>query len=321
MVGDCLQSVADQDLSSVETIVIDNASTDDSASEISARFPGFRMLRLDSNKGYTGGMNAGIRAARGRFVALLNFDVALEKDYLRLCADALAADPGLGGVTGKLLRPGPADPPVIDTTGHIVYRNRRAVDRGESEPDRGQYDEATDVFGVCGAAPVYRKEMLDDVAVRGEFFDDDFFAYFEDFDLAWRARLRGWRFACVPEATGRHHRGGSGGKASTFILACNHRNRLLVMLRNDLPGSFFRHLPGIAYTELRATLHMLTLRPAALVRAWVDFFRLAHSQTAKRRIIQSKRTAGREELEQWFEPYHYGIRATMQRARRRAALR
>ncbi|MGH2810266.1 MAG: glycosyltransferase, partial [Actinomycetota bacterium] len=153
MVGDCLQSVADQDISSVETIVVDNASTDDSAGAISTRFPGFRMLRLESNKGYTGGMNAGIRAARGVFVALLNFDVTLDRDYLRICAEALAADPGLGGVTGKLLRPGTSDPQVIDTAGHVVYRNRRAVDRGEAEPDRGQYDEATEVFGVCGAAP------------------------------------------------------------------------------------------------------------------------------------------------------------------------
>lgn len=321
MVLECLDSVVAQDFPSLEIIVVDNASSDLSAGRILDRFPGTRVIRLDQNKGYTGGMNTGIRATSGEFVALLNFDVRLRPDYLRRCSLALQADPMIGGVTGKLLRPDPVKPRIIDTTGHVVYRNRRAVDRGERQRDRGQYDADIHVFGVCGAAPVYRREMLDDVAVQGDYFDEDFFAYFEDFDLAWRARLRGWQFAFVPQAVGDHYRGGSGAKASKFILACNHRNRLLVMLRNDDLRSFVRHLPGIAYTELRASLHMLRRCPAALPAAWGQFFAMLPRQLAKRRSIQQSRTVGADELEQWFEPYSYGVRATFRRARERAAVR
>lgn len=321
MVLDCLESVAGQAPPADEIVCVDNASSDGSADLVAAEFPDVKLIRLDDNCGFAGGMNRGIGATSGELVALLNLDVTLQPDYLANCAQALDASPELGGVTGKLLRPAGDGPPTLDTTGHLVYRNRRAVDRGEREPDTGQYDDQRELFSICGAAPCYRRPMLDDVAVDGEVFDEDFFAYFEDFDLSWRAQLRGWHFAYVPEAVGYHHRGGSGGKASTRILACNHRNRLLVMLRNDHPASFLRHLGGIAYTELRATLHMLRLRPAALALAWVEFVCLIPRQRAKRRTIQRRRTVDWQSLEPLMLAYDYSLSTMLARARRRAQLR
>lgn len=315
----CLDSVARQDFEPFEAVVVDNASTDGSREAIHARFPEARLVALDRNLGYAGGMNAGIEAARGEIMLLLNLDVELEPGYLKACVEALRADPQTGGVTGKLLKPRASQPPVIDSTGHVVYRNRRAVDRGEWEEDRGQYEEDRDLFSLCGAAPCYRRAMLDDLRVDGECYDEDFFAYFEDFDLCWRGQLRGWRFAFVPEAVARHHRGGSGGRRSTFVLACNHRNRILTMIHNDDPRSFLRHLPGIAYTEVRATLHMLWLRPAALLLAWAQLFRLVPRALRKRREIQRRRTTGRHDLEPWFRPYPY--RGVVRRMRERAAAR
>lgn len=321
MVLDCLDSVMGQAPPPEEVVCVDNASSDGSVNLIAERFPDVKLLRLDTNCGFAGGMNRGIDATSADFVILLNLDVTLEPDYLSRCAHALAASPQLGGVTGKLLRPGRDGQRIIDTTGHVVYRNRRAVDRGEREADTGQYDDQRELFSICGAAPCYRRRMLDDVRVNDQVFDEDFFAYFEDFDLSWRAQLRGWRFAFVPEAVGYHHRGGSGGKASTNILAYNHRNRLLVMLRNDHPVSFLRHLGGIAYTEVRATLHMLRLRPAALVLAWVEFACLIPRQIAKRRIIQSSRTIHWQALESSMLPYDYSLSAMLSRARQRARIR
>lgn len=321
MVLDCVASLVAQEPACAEIVCVDNASSDGSPDALQSRFPEVRLVRLPRNTGYAGGMNRGVDATTGEFVALLNLDVTLDPSYLFLCAAALAADPLLGGVTGKLYRPEETDPPVLDTTGHTVYRNRRAVDRGEREPDTGRYDSETALFSICGAAPVYRRAMLDDVAIDGRYLDEDFFAYFEDFDLSWRAQLRGWRFGYVPAATGRHFRGGSSGKSSTFILSCNHRNRLLVMLHNDSPAAFLKALPGIAYTELRATLHMLSLRPAALLRAWADFFRLLPRHLGRRRRIQAGRTVGWRELEPWFVPYDYRLSAVVRRARQRAAVR
>lgn len=321
MVLDCLESVVEQAPPPDEVVCVDNASSDGSAELIAERFPDVKLLKLKSNLGFAGGMNRGVEATCGEFVALLNLDVTLEPDYLAGCVRALADSPRLGGATGKLLRPTGQDPAILDTTGHLVYRNRRAVDRGEREPDVGQYDDCRELFSICGAAPCYRRRMLDDVAVDGEVFDEDFFAYFEDFDLSWRAQMRGWQFAFVPEAVGYHHRGGSGGKASTRILSCNHRNRLLVMLRNDHPASFFKNFWGIAYTELRATLHMLRLRPAALGLAWIEFACLLPRQLAKRKAIQQRRTVGWQALEPSMLEYDYSVSAMLSRARQRARIR
>ena len=321
MVLDCVAALQAQSPPCLEIVCVDNNSADGSAHDVEARFPGVRIVQLPANLGFAGGMNRAIDASIGDYVALINLDVTLESQYLDLCAQALTADPTLAGVTGKLIRPGDADPAILDTTGHTVYRNRRAVDRGEREPDLGQYDNDTALFSLCGAAPVLRRASLEDVRMDGEYFDEDFFAYFEDFDLCWRAQLRGWHFAYVPKAVGTHYRGGSGGKSSTFILSCNHRNRLLVMLHNDSAASFLRHLPGIAYTELRATLHMLTLRPAALVRAWAAFFRLLPRQIRKRRRIQASRKVPWQELEHWFESYDYRFSEIFRRARQRKAVR
>ncbi|CAN5866493.1 glycosyltransferase family 2 protein [soil metagenome] len=321
MVLDCLASLKAQDPPCAEIICVDNESRDGSVGEVESKFPDVRLIRLSHNVGFAGGMNRGITHSSSEFVALINLDVALEPDYLQWCTDALRKDERLGGVTGKLLRPEDTHPPLLDTTGHTVYRNRRAVDRGEREPDLGQYDSRTALFSLCGAAPVFRRDTLNDIRLGGEYFDEDFFAYFEDFDLCWRAQLRGWRFAYVPQAVGRHYRGGSDGKASTFILSCNHRNRLLVMLHNDTPASFLRHLPGIAYTELRASLHMLGLRPAALLKAWVDLLKLLPGQLVKRRRVQHGRTVDWKELEIWFEPYDYRFSEMVRRARQRATAR
>lgn len=321
MVLDCVRSLVEQEPPCDEIVCIDNASTDGSADAVEAAFPSVAVERQGENHGFAGGMNRGIARTTAEFVALINSDVVLDADYLDRCARALEDDSTLAGVTGKLLRPDDVEPPILDTTGHVVYRNRRAVDRGERERDRGQYDDDRELFSTCAAAVVLRRDALDDIRIDGEYFDEDFFAYFEDFDLSWRAQLRGWGFAYVPEAVGRHFRGGSGGKRSTFVLSCNHRNRWLVMLHNDTVASFLRHLPGIAYTELRATLHMLSLRPAALVRAWVDFFRLLPRQLRKRRRIQRRRKVSWRDLEPSFAPYEYGIAAYRRRARERAAVR
>ena len=274
MIVDCLTSIVAQVPPPNQIVCVDNGSSDGTVERVAEHFPQVTVVPLPENLGSAAGLNRGIEFVAGDLLALLNDDLTLAPDYIALCVAALDRDPELGGVTGKLLRPGPADPPIIDSTGHTVRANRCAVDRGEGEPDTGQYDAATSVFSICGAAAVYRRAMLDDVAFAGPPFDEDYFMYWEDFDLAWRAQLRGWRFAYVPTAVGRHVRGGSGATTATAVLAYNHRNRLLTILHNDDPRSFLRHLPAVVYTEARAAFYLAYRRPLALLRAWFGFFAL-----------------------------------------------
>jgi GT2 family glycosyltransferase len=298
LVQRCVASVLAQTRPPEDVLVVDNGSTDGSAEAVAARFPSVRLLRLPANRGFAGGMNAGIAATSADAVLLLNQDVELEPGYLAACLAGLEA--GVGGVTGRLLRPTGE----IDSTGHVLYRNRRALDRGEGEPDDGRYAAPDEVFGTGGAAPLLRRAFLDDVRVAGEWFDEDFFAYYEDIDLCWRGRLRGWSFRYVPDAVARHVRGGSG-RRSDRVEAGNHRNRLLLVAKDDALPSLLRHLPGIALTELRAAVHLAATRPRALLLAYAGLVRLLPRALRKRRLVQASRTVPWQDLERWMQPYDH----------------
>lgn len=297
----CLASVHAQDYQPLEIIVVDNGSIDGSA-EIAARDESVRLIRNPTNLGFAVANNLGIDAAGGEFVLLLNYDVRLRPDYVRLLVGRLRQDESLGSVSGKLLRAEPPD--LIDSTGHVMYRNVWPTNRGEDEPDGPAHDAPGEVFGVCAAAGLYRRAMLDDVRVNGEILDGSFFAYLEDVDLDWRARSRGWRSWYEPRAGAIHARSGSGAWGSARLQRHILKNRLLLIVKNDGGLGMLARLPGmVAFTGAKA-VQLLVTRPAALLGA-VDAIRLLPSALGKRRAIQRRRTVPRGEIERFFEPYPY----------------
>ncbi|MEM2890547.1 MAG: hypothetical protein QW358_04350, partial [Candidatus Hadarchaeum sp.] len=156
-------------------------------------------------------------------------------------------DKRIGMCQGKILL---MDRKRIDSTGILFYRSGTWWDRGEGETDVGQYDSHTDVFGVCAAAALYRREMLEDVAIDGEFFDPDFFGYVEDIDLSLRGRLRGWKAVYVPDAVVYHHRGGTTSATSKFVIYHTARNDLLLMFKT-MPTSFIiRNFPLLISSQI-----------------------------------------------------------------------
>lgn len=299
----CLESVRAQQYQPIEIIVVDNGSTDGSIAELSAD-PGVRLIKNPGNTGFAVANNQGMAAASGEFVLLLNNDALLRPDYVaRLVAD-LTAEPRRGSATGKLLRPSSDGAALIDSAGHVLHRNLWASNRGEGEPDGPPYDRAAEVFGVCAAAALYRRQMLDDVALDGEVFDANFFAYLEDADLDWRARLRGWRSWYDPEAIAFHQRGGSGLWFSTRIQRHILKNRLLMFIKNDSGRQVYPRLPGIlAFTAAKA-VQLLLSRPGALL-GFADVVRLMPVTLSKRRAIQRGRTVMPAAIEPWFQPYPY----------------
>jgi GT2 family glycosyltransferase len=297
----CLASVHAQDYQPFELIVVDNGSVDGSA-EIAARDEAVHLIRNVDNLGFAVANNIGIDAAGGEFVLLLNYDVRLRPDYVGLLVARLQQDAGLGSVSGKLLRAEPPD--VIDSAGHVMFRNVWPTNRGEDEPDGPAFDLPGEVFGVCAAAGLYRRTMLDDIRINGEILDATFFAYLEDVDLDWRARSRGWRSWYEPAAVAIHSRSGSGAWGSAKLQRHILKNRLLLIVKNDGGVGLLARLPGmVAFTGAKA-VQLLVTRPAALLGA-LDAVRLLPTALAKRRIIQRRRTVPRREIERFFEPYPY----------------
>jgi GT2 family glycosyltransferase len=225
-----------------ELVVVDNGSGDETASLVRDRYPDARLLVVEENAGFTPAVMRGIRSARGEWIALFNDDVLVERGALRELLAAARADDSIGSVAAQLRFA--SDPSIINSAGIEidqlgVVADRllgRSIDESETEP--------TEVFGVSGGAALYRARMLDEVGG----FDESFFAYLEDVDLAWRARMRGWRSLYAPAAVAYHHHSATlihGSPLKYFLVG---RNRLRLLAKNATRRQLTRYaVPMFAY--------------------------------------------------------------------------
>ena len=248
----CLQALRRQSYAPLETIVVDNASGDDSRALLQRDFPEVRVLALSENRGFAGGVNAGIPAARGEIVALLNNDTEAEPQWLAELVAALQAHPEAGAAVGKLKLFDRRD--TIQSAGDGFRTDGIPVMRGVWQRDEGQYEREEFVFGGCGGAVAYRRAMLEHIGL----LDEDLYFSCEDVDLAWRAQLAGWRCIYAPRAVVYHCLSATGGGVTSSYYT--GRNTLWVIAR-DIPGPILRrHWREIARSQLRIT--------ADALRAW-----------------------------------------------------
>lgn len=269
--GACLKSVREQTRPPVQLVVVDNASTDRSV-QIAAD-AGAALIRNEQNLGFAPAVNQGWAQCTEPWLFLVNPDLVLERDYLERVLATLEANPRAGMGQGKLLRmtPGGEQTAIIDSAG-IIRRRFGAffVDRGAGDPDHGQYDRPGSIFGPCAAAALYRREMLEQLAPDGAVMDEDFFAYVEDVDLAWRGRAAGWEALYEPSAVGWHVRGGSE-LASPRQQQLLYRNRLWTLAKNASAAELLRMSPGwLAYEAAKLAQGVLT-KPF-LREVWAERF-------------------------------------------------
>ena len=288
----CLKSVIAQDFTDFEVIVIDNASTDNSL-EFPSQFEQIRVVRNDTNVGFARAQNQGMRLAQGKYLMPLNFDLTLNPTFLEKMIDAINMSENIGSVSGKLLNMGPNGEPTntIYSVGHLLPRNRFPLLRGQYETDDGRYDLEEYVFGTSGAAPLYRKEMLDDVAFNGQFYDETFFTWYEDVDLDWRAQLRGWKCLYTPHALA-YHRGHPEGYREplrSFRASITIRNRWMMVLANECGHCMLRNFVPLLFYELSLLKYVVTAGlTGAYLRAIRSFLALLPHTLAKRRWNQSR---------------------------------
>ena len=305
----CLDAFTGQRGVDHEIAVVDNASVDGSA-ELVRRRGDVRLVANDRNRGYAGAANQGVALARAvgaDALVLANPDAVPAPDHLGRTTGALRADPRRASVQGRLWRglPGQAGGErLLDTTGHQAFSTRLFRNRGEGQIDRGQYA-AGEVFGVSGALATYRLSALEDVAVDGEVFDEDLFAFFEDVDLDWRLQLRGWSAWYEPGAVAWHERGGAGVRRSALVEQLNYTNRFLVVVKNDDPRALVRAAPGVVVTTALKTVELGLTVPAALLRSRAAV-RLLPRTLARRRVVQAGARVGPGQVAaRWFGPFDY----------------
>lgn len=293
----CLDSLLRQSYASLEVIVADGASTDVTVSLLTTRYPAVRLLRLRRNAGFAGNVNAGLRAARGDVLCLLNNDAEVETDWVQVCVDTLLEQPEIGSVASKVLF---ADRRTINSAGDLMCRDGAPRQRGAHQPDGPAWNTPGPVFGAMGGAAAYRRAMLADVGL----LDEEFFMYLEDVDLAFRAQLLGWGCVYQPRARAYHLGSASGaGKLASFY---NGRN-LIRLLAKDLPVELVpRLLPGILrYQAGRAREAFGAWRGAAAratLRGQIAGLTGLPRHLADRRAIQRRRRLSAEGLYALLSP-------------------
>jgi GT2 family glycosyltransferase len=221
----CLQSVKGQTYPNIEIILVDNASTDGSIEYIKDLLSDLRLIINYRNIGYGGGNNRGIEEAKGRYIFVLNSDTEIEKRCVELLWECIETDQRIGVTTPKILLYDRRD--IIDAAGLTIYPDGLSIGRGRLEPQE-KYNQREEVFFGSGCASLFRKEMLEEIGL----FDEDFFAYAEDTDLGWRARLARWKSYYVPEAVVYHHHSKKFGTYSPLKAFLVERNRIWVAWKN-----------------------------------------------------------------------------------------
>jgi GT2 family glycosyltransferase len=301
-----LDAVLGQKYPHMEVIVIDNASTDGTVDILEHYEDRCLVVYNDENIGFAAAQNQAIAMSRGDWVLTLNPDVFLLPGFMEALLEGARLDPQVGTVCGKLFSMSPAfdipEEPLVDSTGIYFTPMLRHFDRGSQECDNGHYLRYEYVFGATAAAACYRREMIEDVSVGGEFFDPDFFAYREDADLAWRAQLLGWKCLYVPYAKGYHVRKLRPGMRRSVPPEINMhsvKNRFLMRLKNVTASLYWRHLIPITFRDVGILLYCLVGEQSSIKAFYLTLKNLKRV-LEKRRWIQSRRRVDDAYIEQWF---------------------
>ncbi len=297
-IANCLKSLEEQTLKP-DIIVVDNGSVDNSVEIIQKEFPGVKLLPQKTNLGFTGGVNKGIRYAIKNgyeYVALFNNDAIASISWLKNLVESGNKHQQVGIVTGKLMR---ADKKRFDSTGDFYSIRGIPFPRGRNQIDKGQYNKIESVFGASGGASLYRVKMFEEVGL----FDERFFAYYEDVDISFRARLRGWDIIYNPSSIAYHEVSATSSKLGLFSYYHSTKNFYFLYLKNMPSCLFLKYLPSFVYQAMRSAASSLVhFRTISYLRAMLCVLFYAPSVLKSRYSIQKNRRISCEEIDKLL--YH-----------------
>lgn len=306
----CLEALTCQTFANYETIVVDNGSMDDGVSNLEENWPmlSLRVERLSKNFGFAAANNLGAHLARGKWLALLNADAFPEPDWLENLLQATQDFPAYSCFSSRQVQA--QKPELLDGTGDSYHVSGVAWRRNINYPANQFGLNAEEIFTPCAAAALYLREAF--LNVSG--FDEDFFSYFEDVDVGFRLRLRGYRALYVPGATVFHVGSASFGMNSDFSLYHSHRNLVWTFFKNMPLGLLLKFLPAHMMANLSYMLYYMVRGRGKIVwKAKLDAIRGLPLIFKKRNEIQNMRTVTNVKLlasmeRGWLQVYLRGYR-------------
>ncbi|MDD3486840.1 MAG: glycosyltransferase family 2 protein [Candidatus Moranbacteria bacterium] len=324
---DCLDSLAGQSSQDFKIVFVDNGSNDGSLDFVRENYAEkgligrMEILSLENNTGFARGYNIGIEKAfedkNIKYIFAINNDTRLDKYFVEKMACCAESHPGTGSIQPKILNF--FEPKKIDCLGIVFASDGTAHNRGYGEMDKGQFDQEEEVFGANATAALYTREALETTQQKkGEYFDGNFFAYYEDTDLAWRLRLAGYAAYSCPKAIVWHVHSATAGKASLFKAYYLHRNYFFAVFKNLPFGimiemlahrsvSYFRLVLNIFRKEKKAAEYVGNGGKGkvglAILKAWGSVLaNLPHILEQRRKIQKSKKVPAKE-IRTWLKKF------------------
>lgn len=290
-----------------EVVVVDNASTDASLELLRRQAGWLRLVTSTANLGFAAANNLAIRESASPYLVLLNPDTRVRPGALGALLAAAEGDRRAAAVSAKLLFA--ERPTVIQNAGLLLLSDGSGADRGSGEVDAGQYDTAEEVFGACGAGMLLRRAALADAGL----FDERFFMYYEDLDLSWRFRLRGWRVLYEPRAVIEHVHAAASGEWSELFTFLVDRNRLFAIVKNAAPvlvatsfaslfGRAAANAAGAAGRRPAPAPNRGAARARVHGRVLASFAAQLPAMLAERRRVRSRRRVSDREIRRWMYP-------------------
>ena len=304
----CLSSILKQTYRNYEVLFVDNGSSDGSADLVRSNFPGVSILALNPNCGFAKGNNIGIEKVLKnddvRYVLLLSIDTYVDVNFIAELVSVAESENGIGSCQPRMLSSD--DPHIINAVGLTLGKKGGAIQLGYGKEDTDEFCQIREVFGANAGAALYRSDMLRQIGL----FDEDFFAYYEDVDLALRARLAGWKCVYSPKALVYHKHSVTYGKQSPFKEYVLTRNSYYYVIK-DLPADIvfwflLKRLRNVVGLMVRMMIRRMLFNKnehdmnASRLKAHIHAIRNIHKMFGKRKEIQSKKTISNEELKRWF---------------------
>jgi len=287
---DCLPSIKKQSYRDFEIILVDNASTDGSVGYVKKNFKNIKVIQNKTNVGFCRGNNLGIENSMGDYIFILNNDTRLDKNCLKELMNSVNRNPHTGMLCPKISY---HDTKETDSLGLVISKSGLSKDIK---------DYKTKPFCPCGGAAFYKREMLEDIKLDDDYYDSDYFIYMEDYDLGFRARLRGWECTAVPKAIVYHLHGATMKNQPDKSVYLGIRNRLYTIIKN-YPSKFlikyFFHIKILHFVIF--VRYLFKGKLLIFLKAYYDFIRSFPRLIKKRRLIQKRKKISNKELDKLFE--------------------
>lgn len=307
-----LKSLSAQSFVDWEILVLDNASSDKSVDIVREYYPKARIISQKQNIGFAKGHNLLINWSNSDYVLVLNQDVILEENYLRELVDFLEKNKNVASCAGKLMYwdfASGAKTNIIDSYGLKINRQREVIDNYQGQEEISLDNQ--EVFGLSATATLYRRQALDMVAGLPnanhlQYFDEDFFAYKEDIDLAWRLRLFAWQNWLVTSTKAYHHRSVAKGqklresrKHRGLANKLSYRNHLMLLYKNSFYKNLAKDFFAISFYELKKFLYLLVFERSTLI-GFREYLAAIPRLAKKRKYIMKYKKINADDIYKWF---------------------